>query len=182
MNEREWWRKQVQPRVNQQRFLNRFLKIQDAFLPGRPDVLFNVHDQRTKPTNAKPRVIGWMELKYRASWPARDSTDVDLGVTPEQLRHLSEWFNLTRDHRTALVLFGVGEAWWLFRHDDEVCKPGSRHQPSKIRERAIAHGETYGSLINVAAEISNAISPDGLLNPDHLFVEVDDGERAASEG
>jgi hypothetical protein len=133
MNERQWWRTKVQPQLHQapKRLA---LKIQDAFVKGRPDVLFTMQD------GSDNQIAGFIELKYDPSWPKRTTTQIDVGLTSEQKRHLQQWYQSTKDHRTALVLFGVGTEWFLFTHDDEVVEPLTHWTKDEIIARSVTCG------------------------------------------
>ncbi len=71
---------------------------------GMPDLTYCLHGRS-----------GYMELKYRPSWPKRASTPVRINLTPVQRLWLKIW---TDAGGTGLVLVGVDADWYLF--DGEV--------------------------------------------------------------
>ncbi len=141
MNERQWWSSHVQPRVHNPAKRQIAWKQQDAFIKGRPDVLFSIFDH----INGH-MLTGLLELKYDSAWPARHTTLIDVGLTGEQYRHLQIWYQNWEDARAAMVLFGVGKDWFLFPHDSEIVKPGSKWSRADIIAGAVAIGIGYNSL------------------------------------
>lgn len=145
MNERQWWAQKVQPRLHLPQEGKLAWKIQDAFVTGRPDVMFNVKDPKLN----FGRIIGWLELKYDMAWPKRPDTTIDVGVTAEQMNHLKTWYRLGRDQRTAVVLYGVGEDWWMFKHTAVVLVPNSKWTRADIIESSWFSGQGYNSLSTI---------------------------------
>lgn len=141
MNERQWWSSHVQPRVHNPAKRQIAWKQQDAFIKGRPDVLFSIMDDADG-----AMLTGMLELKYDPAWPARETTLIDVGLTAEQFRYLQIWYENWRDPRAAMVLFGVGKDWFLFPHDSAIVKPGSKWMKSTIVVEAAAAGVGYNSL------------------------------------
>lgn len=131
-NERSWWAQKIQPKLHRPQENMLAWKMQDAFVMGRPDVLFNVPE-----AEGSHRLVGWLELKYRPAWPARSSTLVDVGLTAEQYRHLDSWYRATKDLRTAIVLFGVADDCFLYPYNAPCLQPGSRWTVEEVRNDVV---------------------------------------------
>ncbi len=152
MNERQWWAQKVQPKLHRPERNQLFWKQQDAFVKGRPDVLFSI----PSPVEGYAGVCGLLELKYDARWPIRPDTTVDVGLTSVQFRHLDAWYSSTRDRRTALVLYGVGDTWYLYHYDAFCLTPDSRHLPLDIRHQNLTSGHisAVGHLASIILNLS----------------------------
>jgi len=135
MNERIWWRTTVQPKLHAPTMRCLALKQEDQYIKGRPDVAFCIPD-----IVGHGYIAGQLELKYDKSWPARATTKVDAGLEILQLRQLAMWRRATGDWRTALVLFGVSNMFYLYPHDSDVLAPTTKHTQAEYEAAAIYCG------------------------------------------
>ena len=87
-----------------------FLRVENTCLKGMPDVNYAAQKSVTQFWKE-----GWIELKERASWPKRETTQVSIGLSDAQKEWLYE-----RDTKTgrAFILLQCEKDYLLFNGGD----------------------------------------------------------------
>lgn len=94
---------------------------EDKFTRGIPDTSFAI----------KPRLSGWLELKYEPAWPKMWKTELRIGLRPEQRIWLRNRWKVIHD---AFILVRIEDDIYMFtaQHVDALFYPISRDHFEEI--------------------------------------------------
>lgn len=138
MKENSLWR-HLRREAKKDRDVVLWKRHQSPYQAGHPDVSFRVGP-----------AAGQLELKTLKDWPARESTNVWVEVTPLQLQFLLEWRG-PECQGLAFVLVLVGRRWLLLAPEDLQGRPtnaaGNPGLPrTQLEEIARAQGDLDDGL------------------------------------
>ena len=103
--------------------------VENPCLPGTPDV---------------NHWHGWIELKYKRSWPRKVNTIIRLtDFTRQQKRFLRNRFNGNQD---AFLLVQINGSEWLLYKGNEVDPVSRDYNREQLCENAYKHWETTSEM------------------------------------
>ena len=149
MDERGWWSSQVSPKWNTDKWTA--WKVQNYNNPGMLDAICCFEG-----------TAAFVETKWlKPGWPKRATTEVDVGLSPEQLRHFTDWL---KSDGLGFVLLGVQDprSWLLFDAHVFLDLEAKHLTPTRaeLEGVSILHGAGWQSLADVPCFIRDYVPKD----------------------